>query len=563
MKKTLLIIFPFFFFLFPGFQLTAQNQTVGLLNYEAGSFNGYTLFNPIRSTSTYLIDNCGRLVHEWQSNLTPGNSTMILENGNLLRTASSGIMSNPVFAFGGGGERIQEVDQDGNVLWEFIYSDSTHRMHHDFVRMPNGNLLMPAWELKTAEEAIEAGRDTNLLPDGVLWAEFIIEVEPATGQIVWEWHLWDHLIQDFDSTKNNYGTVADHPELFDINLTGGPTISGNRNQVHINSIDYNPMMDQILINSFFLSEFYIIDHSTTTAQAAGHSGGISGRGGDFLYRWGNPQNYDHGTAEDRTIWGAHNAHWIPDGLPDAGKIMYFHNGNGRPGGSHSSIDIIVPPVDDYQTGLYIYQPGVPFGPTAPEWSYVADPPENFYSNFLSGAQRLPNGNTLICSGANGRFFEINTDNEIVWEYINPVINGGMILSQGDTIPLFAGRNANIVFRCTRYGEDYPGLANYDLSPGDPIELNFPDPYTCEIISSTTEGNLPEINIFPNPARNFIEIEMPQLPDATVTLYNSLGQPVKKATLKTGRLTLDVSGFSPGIYFIKINDTKAAKILIGK
>ncbi len=560
MKKTLLRTLVFFAIL--SLQTSAQSQTVGLLNYEQGSLNGYTLFNPIRSTSTYLIDNCGRLVKEWESIYTPGNSTYLTEYGNLLRTASSGVQSNPVFAFGGAGERIQEVDWDNNLLWEFIYSDSTHRMHHDFVQLPNGNLIMPAWELKTAAEAIEAGRDTALLPDGVMWAEFVIEVVPGTGEIVWEWHIWDHLIQDFDSTKNNYGVIADNPGLFDINLTGGPTANGGKNQMHINSIDYSPMMDQILINSFFLSEFYIIDHSTTTAQAAGHTGGNSGLGGDLLYRWGNPQNYDHGTADNRTVYGAHNVHWVTSG-PDAGKIMFFNNGNGRPGGPHSSIDIIVPPVDDYITGRYIYDPGIAYAPLAPEWSYVADPPESFYSNFLSGAQRLSNGNTLVCSGANGRFFEIDENEEIVWEYVNPVINDGGILSQGDTIPLFGGRNANIVFRATRYEEGYSGLIDVDLTPGDPIELDFTQPYDCDIISSLTEVDLSDVHVFPNPANGLLQILAPGFPGRKVAVFDRLGRQMASSILDSGVLELDVSQYPQGLYYVKVEEVGIKKVVIGR
>ena len=66
------------------------------------------------------------------------------------------------------------------------------------------------------------------------------------------------------------------------------------------------------------SEFWIIDHGTTTAQAAGHTGGRRGRGGDLLYRWGNPRAYRAGTKADRKLFAQHNAHWIPKGLPGAG-----------------------------------------------------------------------------------------------------------------------------------------------------------------------------------------------------------------------------------------------------
>ena len=558
MKKAILLLL----FVTGLASIQAQN-TVGLFDYQADAEEGYVLFSPFPSNNTYLIDNCGRLVHEWESDYKPAASVILLENGHLLRTASMGIPANPTFAFGGGGEKIQEVDWDGTVLWEFEYSDTTHRMHHDFVQMPNGNILIPAWELKTKEQAIQAGRDTSLLPNGVLWAEYVIEVEPASGDIVWQWHLWDHLIQDYDETKDNYGVIADHPELLDINRTGGPTANGAKNWLHINSIDYNPMMDQILLNSFFISELFIIDHSTSTAQAATHTGGNSTKGGDLLYRWGNPQNYDHGTAADRTIYGSHKAHWIAQGLQDEGKIMFFNNGNGRPGGAHSSIDIIAPPVDDYASGQYIYNTGQAYAPAVAEWSYEADPADSFYSNFLSGGQRLPNGNTLICSGAKGRFFEINEAKEIVWQYISPVVGAG-IITQGDTIPVNNGRNANIVFRATRYTPDYPGLAGKDLTPGDPIELGFTEPYDCQIIIATQDIEATPFELFPNPAHQIVTVQLSESSNADLKIFNSLGQLKEIYSLKgINRLDLDVSKYLEGLYFVQIGEKSVKKIIIAR
>ena len=556
MKKHLIISFLLvsFFYFFD----TSKAQTVGLQSYESGSYNGYTLFAPFFSKSTFLIDNCGKQVNHWESEYTSIYS-VLLENGHLLRTASKGVAANPNFVFGGGGEKIQEVDWDGNVLWEFEYSDSTHRIHHDFVRLANGNLLIPVWELKTKEEAIEAGRDSSLIPDDVLWGEFVIEVNPSNDEIVWEWHMWDPLIQDFDSTKSNYGVIADHPELFNINITGGPTANGGRNWMHINSIDYNPMMDQILLNTFFLSEFFIIDHSTSTAQAATHSGGNSNFGGDLLYRWGNPQNYHHGNADSRTVYGSHNAHWISEGA-DAGKIIFFNNGNGRSDGSYSSIDIIVPPVDDYSTGQYIYLDGIAFGPLTSSWSYTADPTSDFYSNFLSSAQVLNNENILVCSGANGRFFEINKNKEIVWEYINPVING-RTLAQGDTIPVVNNRNANIVFRCSRYGEDFAGFTNVDLSPGDPIELNFTQPYDCTIISGLQEIQLSNIHIFPNPANDFIQIEAADFVGKELSILDLMGRQIANYKIESASFQIDISKYSSGLYLLKLDEVYLHKILI--
>jgi hypothetical protein len=306
---------------------------------------------------------------------------------------------------------------------------------------------MIVWDKKTPKEAIEAGRrpgsvGTHLLPDSV------IEVKPTgktSGEIVWEWHLWDHLVQDRDPSKANYGKVADHPELVDINFgqdivgqvagkkggldklkgigyVGANTGKGkgpNADWTHVNSVAYNAELDQIVVSVHAFSEIWIMDHSTTTAEAASHKGGRGGKGGDLLYRWGNPRAYGAGTKADQRLFAQHNAHWIPKGLPGEGHLLIFNNGSNRPDGSYSSVDEIVLPVDG--AGQYAHKPGAAFGPEKALWSYSAPKKSDFFSFFISGAQRLANGNTLICSGANGTVFEVTPAKEIVWKYVNPVL----------------------------------------------------------------------------------------------------------------------------------------------
>ena len=80
---------------------------------------------------------------------------------------------------------------------------------------------MIVWETRTRNEAIAEGRDPATIPGNTFTPDKIIEVKPTgptSGNIVWEWYVWDHLIQDFDSSKANYGVVGDHPELIDINF---------------------------------------------------------------------------------------------------------------------------------------------------------------------------------------------------------------------------------------------------------------------------------------------------------------------------------------------------------
>jgi len=437
----------------------AQTQTVGLFLNDDRAFDGYTLFAPSASRSTYLIDMHGKLVRSWQSTHRPGLSVYLLENGNLLRTAQFAAAGSARFNSGGKGGRVEEYSWEGNLLWGYDYSTADHRQHHDIERLPNGNVLMIAWELKTSSEAIAAGRDPALLSSGELWPEHVVEVQPfgsSGGIVVWEWHVWDHLIQDYDPTRPDHGVVADHPELIDLNFTSNP----GADWLHSNGMDYNAELDQIIVSVRNFSEFWVIDHSTTTAQAAGHTGGDSGRGGDLLYRWGNPRAYGRGLVGDQQLFVQHDSQWIPTGSPGAGEILVFNNGSGRPGGNHSTVDQIVTPVDEF--GDYLLDQGAAFGPAAPIWTYAADPLTSFYATNTSGAQRLPNGNTLICHGPGGTFFEVTSELEVVWRYINPINVVGPIEQGSPALQ-------NSVFRAYRYGTDYPAFEGRDLSPGDPLE----------------------------------------------------------------------------------------------
>jgi len=476
-------------------------QTVGLFRNDPGAFDGYTLFAPNRSNVTYLIDNDGQIVNTWTSSYGPGVSVYLKENGNLIRTANIRELNNTFGALGGGGGRIEEYAWDGTLIWGYNYSVGLEEyladpvfQHHDIAVLPNGNVLILAWEYKSGAQAIAAGRDPALMEDGVVFPEHIVEVEPVGetgGNIVWEWYSWDHMIQDFDETQQNFGVVGDHPELIDINY--GNTIDDWQ---HANALNYNEELDQIMISVRAFDELWVIDHSTTTEEAASHSGGDSGMGGDLIYRWGNPQAYDRGDESDRQFFMQHDTQWIEPGLDGAGNILVFNNGQEREPEEFSTVVEIVPPVD--ASGNYILEDGAAFGPAAPTWSYQAPNPTDFYSSFISGAQRLPNGNTLIDAGAQGHFFEVTSEGDIVWDYISPVTADGP-LAQG-VVP---ETRANIVFRATRYGKDYPAFEGKDLVPMGVIELpkqeGTPDPTDTPEPTETPEPtDTPEPTATPVP-----------------------------------------------------------------
>jgi len=371
---------------------------------------GHRLFGPHSTKQIRLLDTNGQVLHTWLSNYFPGNSPYLAPDGTLYRAGK--LPGGP--GIGGEGGVIERLALDSTLLWEFKYDGPGFFSHHDIELLPNGNLLLIAWEDKTVAEAVAAGRDPALISGAVFRPDHIVEVEPVGstgGNIVWEWHIWDHLIQDFDHTKANFGVVADHPELVDVNFP--PMAPDNGDWNHCNSISYDVENDWILLNSPFQNEFWIIDHSTTTAEAAGHTGGNHGKGGDILYRYGNPQAYDRGMPIDQKLFFQHGSNFVPPGLPGAGNVVVFNN-QFMPGAS--AVQEYVLPING-SGGFTPPAPGSAYGPAAPIWQYT-DPA--FFSVNVSNAVRLPNGNTLVDSGRQGWLFEVEQAGNKIWEFFNTV-----------------------------------------------------------------------------------------------------------------------------------------------
>ena len=371
-------------------------RTMGVIKNTDLANKGYTLFDPMNTGTTYLIDNYGRIVHTWESPYIPNLSVYLLENGNLVRSIDSEDDN-----YG-----IEIMNWEGDLIWRYFYTETMYYQHHDIEPLPNRNILMVVRDIRVSSELEDAGRDPASISTARIWLEKIVEIKPIgidDALVVWEWEVYHHLIQNFDPAKNNYGVVQDHPELVDVNYT--PDML--REWLHANSVDYNSELDQVLISVRNLDELWIIDHSTTTIEAAGHTGGSSGKGGDILYRWGNPETYGALNNNDRKFYRQHDARWIDDGLSGGGNIMVFNNGEERPEGEYSTVDEIIVPIDingnytmPLQDNSYL--------PVEQTWNYTADPPINMYSQHISGAHRITNGNTMICEGYNSNFYEIQS-----------------------------------------------------------------------------------------------------------------------------------------------------------
>lgn len=450
-------------------QRLALAQTVGLFVNDPAAQAGYTLFNASFTPTTYLVDSNGQQVHSWTS--TGGATSVYLQpDGSLLRNTMLPPQQR-VFGNSGATGKIEIRDWDNEVDWSWTLADAKYQLHHDSIRLPNGNVLAIAWERLSKAEAVALGRNPALLnpaTNNELWPEVLFEIKPdldkgSGGEIVWEWHMKDHLVQSFDPAKPNYvkpSEIAKNPQRIDINFV--PTGMGADNHIadwaHFNAVAYDPKSDRVMVSSREFSEIWMIDKSTTSAEAAGKAGGKQGKGGDLLWRYGNPLTWQAGSRTSQQLFFQHNIHWIDEGLPGAGNLLVFNNGYGRPDGSNwSSVMELVP--DGYGKAKVV-------------WSY-GSPSAGFFSPIVSGAQRLPNGNTLIDEGTTGRFFEVTRTGRTVWQYVDPAGAGGPYL-QGTRPPVVnvggvPGVQSNLTFRAERYLASDPAFAGRTLTPGKLIE----------------------------------------------------------------------------------------------
>jgi len=481
-----------------GSYLATDPAARGLVMSTGDAAPGYLLFSPLLSGTTYLVNMDGYVVHTWESDYAPGAGLYMLDNGNLLRSGRDPEVTS--FRAGGVGGIIEEIDWQGNLVWRWGLGTEERVLHHDIEPLPNGNVLALGWEVKTADEALRAGRRPDLVPEQGLWPDFVIEIvklPPDEAGIVWEWSVWDHLVQNHDQRAANYGLPSGNPHRLDINAGQNKIVSDEEIEqlkvlgylpddgekqdldsdfLHINAVDYNPGLDQIALSVPSLGEIWIIDHSTTAAEAVGSSGGRAGRGGELLYRWGNPAVYGLGSTSDKRLFYQHDVRWIPEGWTGAGNLTIFNNGGGRLDGDWSSVLEIEPPLRS--DGSYAIGPDGAFGPAEPEWTWKAEEPTDWFAPFISGAHRLENGHTVVCSGPEGRFFEIDRRGRIVWEYKNPY-SGQRRLTDGTMPQPGLDERPFATFRVTKVPWDHPALEGRDLRPLDPQPAFWEPPTNAE------------------------------------------------------------------------------------
>jgi hypothetical protein len=295
----------------------------------------------------------------------------------------------------GGYGSIKKYAWTGNNTVSLVWTYTLSGAHHDICPMPNGNVLVIIDESKVPSSV--GGTSSSSIKSTV-----IKEIHPTgttTGTVVWEWHLWDHLCQ---STNTNYSAtyvtnIAQHPERFNVNCTTNGGVTSD--WFHMNGVDYNPTRDQIVLSSHIKNEIYVIDHSTTTAEAATHAGGNAGMGGDFLYRWGSPENYGCTTDGNGVSLNViHDARWVPStNKVWPNYISVFHNGGCTSG---QGCVLHLPTYSTTNPYTFIYTPGSVVGPTTATKPVT----QTFTVSNMGGCQALENGNVLITK-PNSAFYE--------------------------------------------------------------------------------------------------------------------------------------------------------------
>ena len=473
----------------------------------AQEFDGFALYNSLNSSTTFLIDKDGNIAHRW--NLpTRGNYAVLLkDNGNIVRGAIYNGTDIRGAAVGG---MVQEWDKDANLIWEHIYSDATKVSHHDITLMPQGGVLLTAWEVIDRAHLDSLG---YLATANQRYGTHFVELRQIAGtqeaEVVWEWHIVDHMVQDGDPDLSNYGVIADNPQLMDVNVPtsggfGGP--GGGGDWFHVNGVNYSETLDLITFSSRFLSEIFVIDHSTTSAEAAGHTGGNSGMGGDFLYRWGNPSNYD--TPGNRRIMGpVHDARFIPDDGRFRGGFIQFFNNAGADG--TTAITAIDPP---FNGTTYDREPGKAYGPEIEDFSLAT----RARASGQSASNAMPNGNTFV-NLSGGYMYEEDRDGNMVWQY-----------PEGPA-------------KAFRYTCDHPG-----------IKALLGDDSGCP--TSSTKSYLVEQNLqmAPNPSDGFFNITgLSGLNKIqSIEVMDSAGKILQ--VIENQSNTVDLSNNASGFYLVKFN-----------
>ena len=337
--------------------------------------DGYVLFASLDNGEAgeagvlHMIDTGGRVVHRWSVPFTPLGGKL-LPNGNIVVIGrnNKGAIKRPgvgKYHIGGASGWLVELDWNGGLVFKHI----DLAMHHDFAKLPNGNYVYLAWEPlpEALRTSIRGGIKGTEFQGGAMFNDKLVEVDPQ-GKTVWEWHANDQM----DSAIDIIGPLYRREEWY-----------------HGNSI-YSLSDGCIAITGRFTDSLLVIDRAT---------GGIALRFGSPAYLDGVSNRIEYRTGAN-VMGGPHDVREIPVGYPGAGNLTCYDNGTYTGASRVVEID---------RTGTLVWQ-----------WADGNDGRKH-YSFHLGGAQRLHNGNTFVCDGANGRCLQVTREGRVVWEYVNPHI----------------------------------------------------------------------------------------------------------------------------------------------
>jgi thiol-disulfide isomerase/thioredoxin len=415
----------------------------GVTRYDPEKcFNGFTLV-PLINDGVLLFDMNGNEIRRWNMHAFP---PKLLPGGYIM--GSSGFR-HPDYGMQDG-VNLQQIDYEGNVVWRFNkYEEISDpgrdhgwmsRSHHDYQREGNPvGYYVPGMDAKThGGKTLVLGHKTiynALISDKKLLDDVMYEVD-WEGNIVWEWCASDHFDElGFDEAAKNV--------LFrDPNVRSSD--GGTGDYLHINCMSYlGPNKWHDSGDMRFKPDNIIFDCREANILAI-----LDKETGDIVWRIGPDFSSTPELKKLGWIIGQHHLHMIPRGLPGEGNLMVFDNGGWggyglpNPSSKHGAKNVL----RDYSRVLE-------FDPTTLKIVWQITPKDlghpmptdasKFYSPYVSSVQRLPNGNTLIDEGSDGRVIEVTPEKEIVWEWISPYY------SKNET-----GPKSNMIYRAYRYPYDY-------------------------------------------------------------------------------------------------------------
>lgn len=514
----------------------SKSQTVGaVLKKETASDDLY-LISPLGTYKSYLIDNCGFIYKTWTSAYPAASAAYLDPNGNLYR---AGKLLNSNFNFGGGTGIIEKFDHAGSLMWTFELTNDSLQMHHDFELLPNGNILVSAWQFISNNTVVALGRNPANIGPGGFYSDVIFEIDPNNQfEIVWEWRAIDHIVQNYDNTLNNFGSLRENPHLIDINLNT-TLVQQSIDWLHVNSIDYNRDLDQILISANGINEVFILDYSLNETNK-----------GNILFRWGAMQNYNAAGAQQ--LFKQHDATWVYNESSFSYHLLIFNNGLIADDGQRfSTVDELILPFDS--NGYMIIDENVDINKLYHN-RYNGDGGNNLYSKRMGSARRNRKNNTIICESDNGRIIEADNDGDILWEYISPV-SENQIAAQGE-IP-----NGNILFSVGSYPKE--SYSDYFFNSWEKIEYDENSNCIDNITAlNNIEENLEGVHFLHN------KLCVTRSDVINVGIFNVLGERVFSKKAIKNDFCIDLNELNMGVYFVCLlfnggQNLKTIKIYLSK